>query len=296
MMDNKHTNTNPRIRENRNISGKNRSQCGTELEIGRISVCRPRFGRIDIYMKADNNRGAIVICERDGIRCGVTPGVLNRFSEPGRHRGWAYLNRSATIVFKFALGEASKAPRGLFSIETSDGPVDFPAANRNSAPYTDGALVAFDSRLIRRAKMPQLKRQATDVFLLDSEHLPLIARLISDGRLRFPEHDELCELFLDSITSREELDRQCRQLFASALWYLASSSCVPTQFQSLARVERTKLSLKEDLTATAVRPQPNSPKRAKSQGTVNKGTTQRHSPKGAVVADVVRVNLQIEED
>jgi len=294
-MDKKYVNTKPGRRKSRNISGKNPNQCDIELEIGRISVTRPRFGRIDIYIKVDNNRGAVVICEKDGLRCGVTSGVLKRFSQRGSYTGWAYVNRRASKVFKFVVGDASNVPPALFSIEATDGPVDFPRTYDGFSSYADGALVAFYARSVRQAGKRHPRRRATDIFLLDSDHLPLIARLISDGRLDFPEHSEVFELFLDALADQQGQDRQCRHLYASALSYLASTSGVPSRFQSLARVEQTKLSLAQNPPVAIPRQRAQASERAEARDTENKEKLERTGRAG-FIADVVPVQLQIEKE
>lgn len=277
-----------------NNSKKKPPRYGTELEIGRISVNYPRIGRIDIYIKPDKNRGAVVICEEDGGRYGVTLGVLKHFSKPGSHIGWAYVNPGQTMVFKFVLGDASNRPAGLFSIETSDGLVDFPTANRSSAAYPDGAFVAFYARLARSNRMPQPRRQAIDVFLLDGNHLPLIARLTSAGRLSFPEHNEVCELFLNAISDLEGLDRQCQRLFESALSYLASHSRVPAQYQTLARIERSRL---DSAVEGNIKPQLKQQLKASKPKTARKRELTTTKVNGRIVVDdVVPVGLKIEEE
>ena len=294
-MGNKHTRINCRKWKHRHTGSKKQAKYGMELEIGRISVTRPRFGRIDIYIKADNNRGAAVVCEKDGLRCGVTAGVLKRFPEPGSHKGWAYVNRGASRVFKFVAGDASKVPPGLFSIETIDGPVDFPGIHHGFASYPDGALVAFYARLVRPTGNQQFRRRATDVFLLDSGHLPLVVRLISAGRLDFPEHNELCELFLDALPDQQGQDMQCKHLYASALSHLASSSDVPSRFQSFARVEQTKLSLMENPPAAIPRQRPQAPEQVEARDTKKKEKLEC-TGQADFVADVVPVHLQIEKE
>lgn len=271
----------------------NFARYGTQLEVGRIVVMQPLFARINIYMKTDKNRGAIVICERDGGRYGVTKGVLKRFSEPGSHSGWAYVNPKRTIVFKFVIGDASKTPCGLVSIETSNGMVDFPRAANLMKSYSEGALVAFYARLVRTNKRQKQRRQATDVFLLDGEHLPLIARLISNGSFNFPEHNEVCDFFLDTISGSIDIDRQCRCLFESALSYLATSSSVPSQYQTLARVEQSRLVTSGNtlITSRRVESKPSKPKKFTKRKLM---VTQQKS--SIVTDDVMQVGLRIEEE
>ncbi len=276
-----------------NNSKKNLARYGTKLEVGRVVVVQPLFGRIDIYIKADESRGVIVICEEDGGRYGVTKGVFKRFSEPGSHLGWAYVNPTRTVVFKFVVGDASTAPDGLVSIETSDGMVDFPRAANLPKCYPEGALVAFYARLVRTNGRQKQRRQATDVFLLDGDHLPLIARLISNGSFIFPEHNEVCDFFLNAISGSTGIHRQCRSLFESALSYLATSSSVPSQYQMLARIEQSRLDANGNTLITSRRV---ASKAIKSKKAVKRKLMVSQQKNHIVTEDVVPVGLRIEEE
>lgn len=264
------------------------------LEVGRILITYPRYGRLDVYMKRGRNLGLAFVCEEDGGRYGVTIGVKKRFPNIGSYNGWGYIGANQTVVFKFLLKDQLNTPQSLIVIKTSDGNVDLSASIKNRGEYADGAIVAFYSRFVGRNPASLPRREATDVFPVDVNHLPLVARLISGGsRLTFPDHNEVVEIFLDSLPSLENLDRQNFLLFDSALTWLATNSGVPAQFQQLARVEQTKI-------ASARIEQVNAPL-LQHRGTITeerKDTrikpTSQIPAKGTVVGDVVQVKLQLD--
>ncbi|MCK4792847.1 MAG: hypothetical protein KAV87_54460 [Desulfobacteraceae bacterium] len=265
-------------------------------EVGRILITCPRYGRADIYVKRDKRLGATFICEEDGGRYGITPGVKKRFQDTGSYTGWGYIGANQTVVFKFLLGEQSNTPESLIVIKTSNGNVDLSASikNREGGEYADGAVVAFYARFVRRSPANHPRRAATDVFPVDADHLPLTARLISAGRLTFPDHNEVLQLFFDSLPSIKSLDQQNLSLFDSALAYLATNPSVPSQFQGLARVERCKLSLLDNARAA------NAPQQAPRYANLQEGYSVKpkvgRSSKGRIVTDVIRVDLQIGKD
>jgi hypothetical protein len=261
-----------------------------------VLVNYPTYGRLDVYLKSDTNRGAIVICEEDGGRYGVTKGILNYFSKPGNYGGWAYVNPERALVFKFIVGGLSDRPEGIVAVEAASGRVACPASNANVCKYVDSTLVAFYGRFVRRKGSDRYQREATDIFAIDANHLPLIARLIGGGKLAFPDHNEVLEIFFEALASTQRQTQQNLSLFDSALAFLAGDANVPSQFQTLARVERCKLSA-VDVTRRTVphnvqRPlQDKRPeKAAKSKPNI------RQSHKGSFVDDIMRVNLRIKED
>jgi len=281
-------------KSNRN---KGRFRQKKNLEVGRIIVTSPKFGRLNTYLKSDKNQGATFICEQDGGRYGVTHCVWKRFPETGCYDGWAYINTDKTLVFKFINADTEFTLDVLVTIETPDGPVAIPESKKNTMKRANGAIVAFYARLIRYKGASRPRREATDVFLLDDKHLPLIARLISEGRLAFPEHNEVLEFFFDSLPDQQGLERWNMHLFDSALAHLASDTGIPAQFQMLARVERTKLSSAENTGLLAIQLPHQEPKYQKLQEAKStKPKVKRHCRKDNIVADVMHINLQIEED
>ena len=275
---------------------KKRSGSSANLEVGRIAVSWPRFGRLDVYLKGDEKKGAVFVCVEDGGRHGVTLGVRKRFSDVGSCNGWAYVNPGQTVVFRFVPGDGSNVPESIIAIETSEGLVDFPASARREASYSDGALVAFYARPVRWSPSSQPRREATDVFPVDAEHLPVVARLISVGRLCFPEHNDVLELFFDAIPGLQETDRRNRSLYESALAFLAADRSIPAQFQTLARVERSKLSSVEDTRGPAMRVQPQAHKHTEVANAGKEKQKVWRSSKGRILADVMHVDLRIDKD
>jgi hypothetical protein len=275
--------------------GGKTSPSGSALQVGRILRTYPRYGRLDIYVKRDKTFGAAFICEENGGRYGVTQGVRERLSDPGRYNGWGYINPGQTVVFKFLLGDSSNVPERLVAIETSDGRVDFPASIRSKAEYPDRSIVAFYACLVKRNPPSPPRRKATHVFLVDADHLPLAAILISAGRLTFPDHIEVLQLFFDSLPGIKGLDQQNLRLFDSALAYLAADASVPSQFQGLARVERCKLSAVDGTRAVAEAPQ-QAPRYVNLQEGDSVKPKVGRSGKGSIVTDVMRVDLQIGKD
>lgn len=275
---------------------KKRSGSSADLEVGRIAVTWPRYGRLDLYVKRDEKRGAVFVCMEDGGRFGTTAGVRKRFSDVGSYNGWGYVNPGQTVVFRFVPGDGSDAPESIIAIETSEGLVDFPASARREASYSDGALVAFYARPVRWSPSSQPRREATDVFPVDAEHLPVVARLISVGRLSFPEHNDVLELFFDAIPGLQETDRRNRSLYESALAFLAADSSIPAQFQTLARVERSKLSSVESSATAAAQTQRQTSRHIEVQGAKKEKRKAARSNKGRILADVMHVDLRIDRD
>lgn len=268
---------------------------GRILEVGRLTINHPRYSHIDVYLKSNQSRGATVICEKDGGRYGVTHGVLKCFTEIGSYHGWAYLNAVQASVFKFIIGDASNATKPILSIETPKDYVDIPPSKAGTENYADGAFVAFYSRFARWNGKERSRREATDIFSIDGEHLPLIAKLISDGQLIFPDHNEVLQLFFDSLPNIKIHEQQDLRLFNTALTWLATNSEAPVQFQQLARVEQTKI-------ASARMEQVNtSPFQHRNIGTDERkdakirSTSATQVPaKTIVIGDVVQVKLQLD--
>ena len=254
----------------------------------------PRYGHLKIYLKSNKDRGDIFISERDGNRCGTTKGVLKRFLKIGCYDGWGYIDMNRAVIFKFIVGDSSNISRSLIAIKVPGGRVNFPPFIKNTAEYTDGAIVAFYARFTKRNGSERLKRVASDIFLLDDKHLPLIARLINADRLSFPEHNDVLEFFLDTLTGVQVLDHRDIDLFSSALTNLVLDSRVPTQLKTLARVERSKLGPVDAAGTNAPCEQPltntetHKPKKQKSVAKPHQS--------GIVVDDVIQVGLKIERE
>ena len=293
-MKNPKVNKNPAGNSKRNASGKKVSSYGTGLELGRVIVTPPRYGHLKVYSKSNNGRGAIFITERDGNRCGTTKGVLKQFIKIGCYDGWGYIDMDRAVIFKFIVGDASNTPRSLIAIKVSDGRVNFPPSIKNTAEYTDGAIVAFYARFAKRNGTERQKRVATDIFLLDDKHLPLIARLINADRLSFPQHNDVLEFFLDALTSVQVLDHRDVDLFSSALTNLALDSRVPTQLKTLARVERSKLDPTDAVGANVPCEQPLT--NAKTHKSMKQKSMVKSRQNGIVVDDVIQVGLKIERE
>ena len=116
------------------------------------------------------------------------------------------------------------------------------------------------------------------------------------GRLCFPEHNDVLELFFDAIPGLQETDRRNRSLYESALAFLAADRSIPAQFQTLARVERSKLSSVENSAAAGAQTQRQTSKHIEVRQAKKEKRRLARSNKGGIVADVMRVNLQIEKD
>jgi len=219
---------------------------------------------------------------------------LKQFIKIGCYDGWGYIDMDRAVIFKFIVGDASNTPRSLIAIKVSDGRVNFPPFIKNTAEYTDGAIVAFYARFAKRNGTERQKRVATDIFLLDDKHLPLIARLINADRLSFPQHNDVLEFFLDALTSVQVLDHRDVDLFSSALTNLALDSRVPTQLKTLARVERSKLDPTDAVGANVPCEQPLT--NAKTHKSMKQKSMVKSRQNGIVVDDVIQVGLKIERE
>ena len=218
----------------------NHTPKGSSLEVGRVLINYPCYARLEVYEKKDNRRGASVTSQMDGAVYGVTRPVLEYFRASSQYYGWAYVDNRLHVVFSFLEGEKSPAPAALWAIETSDGRVDIKNPEITKDLPEDGMWVAFFAFATYDPSTRKQKRQAKDVYPLDQDHVLVIARLITNGKLAFPLHNEVVQLFLDALESAPTQTRDQANLLESALTALASSPHVPGDLQTLARVERTR--------------------------------------------------------
>ena len=264
------------------------------LHVGRIAVTRPMFGHLDVYCKRDGSRGATVVCESDGLKYGVTAGVLKHYSQAGTYAGWAYVVPNRDVVFRFDVGDAGAEPRCLLAIEAQDGRINVPPAVGDGLVLQHGQAVAFYARSVRDRSKDAVRRQATKLFALDDEHVPLICRLVVEEKLSFPEHCDVLTVMFDCLTDAHGNGSQGQPgRLDGALAVIAEKTGVPEELQRLARVERTRL-------AAAGGPAGFSSASATSGKTGGAGAkdighkTTARPAKASVVADVFSVDLKLE--
>ena len=179
------------------------------------------------------------------------------------------------------------------TIETLKDYVDIPPSKVGLMNYADGAFVAFYSRFARWNGKERTRREATDIFSIDGEHLPLIAKLISDGQLISPDHNEVLQLFFESLPNIKIHEQQDLRLFNTALTLLAANSGVPVQFQQLARVEQSKITSVKTERVNVPLLQHHGTGIDERKNTKIKPPSQI-STKGIVVGDVLQVKLQLD--
>jgi len=266
------------------------------MEVGRIRMTFPCYGRLATYVKHNGHPGATFQCEDDGGRFGVASTVLNRFSDPATRHGWGYVDEESAVVFRFMPEDQTDKPQELMAITTRQGRVDLPAsARRIGTDFADGAVVGFYAQS-KPAGRGRLKRVATDVFQVDREHFGVVARLVSTGSLLFPDHSEVLETFFSELSTASQQSARNRVLVRSALKRIVSDPSVPARYRTLARVERSK-DLVEGASrgSSPVRRDQVNDRRAKMG--VNTGrSTVSDSLRNGVVTDIVRLDLHLEED
>jgi len=274
------------------------SGANDDLELGRMAVTLPHPGRLDVYDKHDGSRGAAFISYRDGGRYGVTRGVMGRFADRGSNEGWGYPNHSRTVIFRFATGDLARTPESLVVIVTAEGDVGLPPSLTSQREYADGAFVAFYARPVKNGNAGQTRRVATDVFPIDGDHLLMVARLVGSGRLTFPDHNQVVRLFLDGLSGSPDFDRSSQNLLESALAFLATNSSVPGEFQTLARVERTRLSwaAADPIPSVTAPHPPTNISRGRNTRDGERKTTGSGCHKAGVVVDLVHVDLRIDKE
>jgi hypothetical protein len=271
-----------------------RSEQTAGLELGRLIVTRPLFGQLEVYKKKDSTIGASFDVANSIDRYGVAWGVRKRFLEPGTYDGWAYVDSQGTIVFRFLGGQAKMEPACHFAIEASDGRVGVPPWVSRGVSLTSGAWVGFHWRFGKDRGEGKTRREATRVFPLDGAHVSVIGRLIAEGRLIFPCHADVLQMFFKSLPALDGASRQDLGILDAALIKMGTDSSVPTEFQMLARVERTKLSARLAPENDSAVPQESND----ATGTPGVASKPTHaadaSVKPTAPGDVVQVKLQLD--
>jgi hypothetical protein len=282
----------PKPGKRNGVPVRNEAGQRAEIEVGRLAVNRPKRGELHVYRKRDGAMGSTVLCEEDGGKYGVALGVLKRFAEVGTYAGWAYVDEGRGLAFKFVVGEAAAEPDSLLAIDASDGRVEVPPSSTAGVRFEHGALVAFYWRFASRNGDGKPRRQATRVYGLDSAHLPLIARLITDGKIVFPGHAEVLDTFFGGL-SDADVAPQDADRFKTALDRLVADSSVPSGFQVMARVERSRLTSGgvEVLGAIASGGRPTEAGEGKTKGKTRSATRTRGS--SAAAGDIVPLDLDI---
>jgi len=271
---------------NSNVKGPGR------LQVGWVVVTRAKEGRLQVYERRDGTLGGTFICEKDGGSYRAVKCVLARYPDRGIYAGWGHVNAKSGCVFRFISGQAGREPAPVKAIDSAGGIVRLPASSAEDRRLSDGMLVAFYMRAISVGPARLERSFATSVFPLDSEHLPLIARLAGEGTLVLPAHAEAIDLLFSALASGTTFDRHDRQLVDSALSRLGTDANVPEDYRMLARVERTRAGRTPDAPAcpsTGPSPKGGCP-----------GTGQFKSLKAAdfaaeaVTSDVIKVNLRLD--
>lgn len=240
---------------NRGVPPTRRNGCcssgshdGSCPDVGRFAITPPRFAQLENYLKPDGRRGARVVCEDNGVRHGVTIGVLERFAEIGTYHGWAYVDAERRVVFRFLEGIAGDPPESLAAIDTPTDRVLVPPDVCRGLDIEHGELVAFYARSVAQ------RRRATHLFRLDAEHLPLIANLINSKKLVFPDHLELLQVLYDGLEANH-ISCQYWSDVDAALATLSEEPELPEEFRKRARVERGNLSTAEPKPKPRTEPQ-----------------------------------------
>jgi len=268
----------------------------SRLEVGRVEINYPKPEYVEVYEKRNGNIGAVFISETDASRCGLNSSLLDTVEELGTYWGWGYVDETRSIVFEF-VSEAEvevgvDIPEPLLAIRTPRGRVGFPEYTQEAhVNYADGMLVAFYACFAGHESYA--KRAATDVFLLDTEHFPIVARVVAVGQLTFPECDEVLDTFLHELSRPCGQDPQNRSLVRLALDRAANDVGIPSQYRTLARVERSKMfpaSGTRKVDSTLRTP---TDKHSVNQPTSAARTATARAGGNGIVTDVSRLNLRI---
>jgi hypothetical protein len=223
-------------------------------DVGRIVAACPKRGELQVYRKVDGLMGARVFCEDDGGKYGVSPGVRKQFPNVGTYRGLAYVDEGRGLVFKFVAGDNSGSCEPILTIISGFGRVYVPRSLVRGKTLGHGALVAFHWRLENGNGDGKTRRKAESLYPLDGDHLPLIARLIANGKLVFPAHADVLDMFLGGLASGDVPPQDIAR-FRAALDRLADDPGVPANLQMAVRVERTRLESDGPETSTPAAPQ-----------------------------------------
>ena len=262
-------------------------------DVGRIEAACPKRGELQVYRKADGLMGARVFCEDDGGKYGVSSGVRKQFPNVGTCRGMAYVDEGRGLVFKFVADGASGARDSILTISAQFGRVYVPPSLARGKSLEHGALVAFHWRLENGNGDGKTRRRAESLHPLDGDHLPLVARLIASGKLVFPAHAGVLDVFLDGLASGDVPPQEAGR-FRAALDRLAEDPGVPANLQMTVRVERTRLALDGPETSLPATPQtpPPAPPAGKAKGKTGRAAKPTgHNP---AAGDVGPVDLQLD--
>jgi len=262
-------------------------------DVGRIVAACPKRGELQVYRKVDGLMGARVFCEDDGGKYGVSPGVRKQFPNVGTYRGLAYVDEGRGLVFKFVAGDDTAAREAILTISAAFGRVYVPEPLVRGKPLEHGTLVAFHWRLQSGNGNGKARRRAESLYPLDGDHLALIARLIANGKLVFPAHSGVLDVFLGGLASAD-VPPQDAARFRTALDRLADDPGVLGNIQMMARVERARLGSGGTETSTPTAP-PVPP--APTPGDKTGGKTRRAGKRGGynpAAGDVSSLDLQLD--
>ena len=262
-------------------------------DVGRIVAACPKRGELQVYRKVDGLMGARVFCEDDGGKYGVSPGVRKQFPNIGTYQGLAYIDEGRGLVFKFVAGDDTAAREDILTIISGFGRVYVPESLARGKSLEHGTLVAFHWRLQNGNGDGKTRRRAESLYPLDRDHLALIARLIGNGKLAFPAHASVLDVFLGGLASADVAPQDADR-FKTALDRLVADSSVPSGFQVMARVERSRLTSGgvEVLGAIASGGRPPETGEGKTKGKTRRARGTRGS--SAAAGDVSSLDLQLD--
>jgi len=265
-----------------------------DLCLGRIVVTRPHYGRLEVYLKIDDKLGARFFSRENGGKYGTTRSVREYFSHPNTYEGWGFLDARRCIVFRFVRNDEDNPPAPILAVDTPDGPVGLDRECTGTEGLAQGDWVAFYMGPPQyRHSAPPLRR-ATHLYPVDEKRPLLLAQLAAAGRLRFPEHAEIAEKFLDALPGLDEvLGSQDAESIQAALNRLADDTKAPANVRMVARAERARLGSSEPQTPAAAGPQTPSP----APPTKRKTRTRRAGKTGGrapLAGDVAALDLQVE--
>jgi hypothetical protein len=267
----------------------------SRLGVGRVDVNYPKPGRLDIYQKRDGHIGATFLSEIDAGRYGVTVGVLTAFEGVGTFYGWAYTDENRASVFRFLCEQESNAPDCLLSIRTPDGRVGFPMRVREpDVEYERDQWVAFYARLVRSEVGGRTRRVATHVFSLGVDRFAVVARVVAAGRLTFPECTEILTMFFEGLPAHSRCDPRNTSLINMALDRAANDPEIPSQYRTLARVERSRGCVSATATDRAVSRKTSDHGGGRRGGARLAGAAK--AVKNGIVTDVICPDLRLAEE
>lgn len=265
-----------------------------DLCLGRIVVTRPHYGALEVYHKVGGVLGSRFLSQVNGGKYGTTRSVREYFSQPGTYQGWAFLDSRRCIVFLFVRNDEDNPPAPILAVDTPDGPVGLDRECTGTEGLAQGDWVAFYMGPPQyRHNAPPLRR-ATHLYPVDEKHPLLLAQLAAAGRLRFPQHAEIAEKFLDALPGLDEvLGSQDAEAIQAALNRLADDPKVPGDVRMVARAERGRLGSGGPRTPAAAGPQAPS----RTPATKRKTRARRAGKTGGrdpLAGDVAALDLQVE--